>query len=113
MALSPSDAYRAAAAPLTASATLRLFEITDSPASITLPTGLYEIRPRHDDTIPAMIRSGAAPTIPSPGPEVGVVIFPGDVVTFWHDASEGDGALHARLSATGSGALFIASKGAA
>jgi hypothetical protein len=111
MATIPSDAYRAAAAPHSPASTVRVFDITEADASVTLPTGVYEIRIQYGDAVLALIRSGAAPTPPpSAGPDLGVVLYPGDVVSYFHDATVGDGTLHARLAAPGSSALFIASK---
>lgn len=110
MSTIPSDAYRASSAPHDTSSAVRLLAITEVDASVVLPTGVYELRLGYGDTIPAMVRSGAAPTLPAPGPETGVLVFPGDVVTFWHDATEGDGELHALLQSAGSGPLLITGK---
>lgn len=111
MTTTPSDAFRAAASPHSPTSTVRVLDITEADASIALPTGVYELRLSYGDTRPAMLRSGTAPTLPEPGPQTGLFIFPGDVVTASHDATVGDGAMHARLTTAGEGSLVISSKG--
>jgi len=117
MSTIPSDAYRGAAAPHDAHTTLRTLDLDASGnASIALVTGLYELRligelgafvcPGADTTSLAAISSGAPE-------QTGFYLAPGDVVTYWHDATFGDGELHAIPADTGTCRLVCTRKGGA
>lgn len=118
MATSPSDAYRAAAAPHDANTTLRLLDITGaSDAEIALASGLYELRllegsiaawlcPGASTAALAALSSGDAAT-------TGFVLIPGDVLTYLHDSTVGDGKLHAILADTGTSSVICTRKGGA
>lgn len=117
MSITPSDLYRAATAPHNERTTLRALDLSDAgDASIALAAGLYELHLLGGGgTLGAMIRAGAstAPLIglSSGDPEVsGFHIAPGQVVTYAHDPTEGDGALHGIPDDTGSVTLLCVRK---
>ena len=118
MSTIPSDAYRASAAPHDAATTLRILDITDAAdAEIALVSGLYELR-LVSGSIGAFICAGASTAsvaaLTSGAAEApGFFLGPGDVVTLWHDATLGDGKLHAILTDTGSSTVAITRKGGA
>lgn len=115
MATIPSDAYRAAAAPHDSRATTRILDIDGATdAELALASGAYELR-LMDGSIGAWLVPGAATTtiaaLASGAPETaGFYLAPGDVVTYWHDATVGDGKLHALLVDTGNATLVCVRK---
>ncbi len=115
MATIPSDAYRATAAPFDADTTVRALDLTASDAEIALETGLYEVR-RIGGALGAWCRLGSAATSLaslSTTALAGFYVAVGDVVTFWHDASRGDGKFHALLEDTGTEGLLLTRKAGA
>ena len=117
MSMTPSDAYRAAQSPHNARTTLRSLDLSDAgDASIELDEGLYELHLLGGGgSLGAMIRAGASTAaligISSGDPEVaGFHMAPGQVVTYAHDPSEGDGALHGIPDDTGSVTLLCIRK---
>ena len=117
MATIPADAYRALAAPFDHLTTTRLLALTSTDASVALETGSYELRLAYGATSVAFVRMGddasdLVTMVPGDPAAAGFGVAPGDVVTVYHDASVGDGELHAIL-ASGSETLLITCKAVA
>lgn len=115
MATTPSDAYRAAAAPHDSNTTTRGLDLDSAgDASITLAAGTYELSlvgtlgvwicPGATSATIAALTSGAAATR-------GFHIAPGQVVTYYHSPDVGDGELHAIPDDTGTVTLLCTRKG--
>lgn len=113
--MTPSDRQRASSQPLDANTTICLLGLSTSDAEVALETGVYELRLGPPASTNAAVRLGAtaaslASLAPGADAEAGFLVAPGDVITVAHDATVGDGKLHAILMSAGSETLVITRK---
>lgn len=119
MATIPSDAYRASTAPFNADTVVTLLAVTEAgDAAVALATGVYELRVLGAGSRNAFVALGAsaaaaAATLMGGNPARVFLVGPGDVVTIYHDATRGDGQLHAVLDDVGEGMLLATLKAGA